>query len=86
MTELKRLVLDYRNGEVVVRCLYRTESGAGPTTKARRREVEELTRAGLEQALGALEGGAEVVGTSGFTQREDILSLPRSYEVREAAS
>jgi hypothetical protein len=40
MTDLKRLVLDYRSGELVVRCLYRTEDGAGANTKARRREAE----------------------------------------------
>jgi hypothetical protein len=38
MTDLKRLVLDYRSGELVVRCLYRTEGEAGPNTKARWRE------------------------------------------------
>jgi len=27
MTELKRLVIDFRAGEVVVRCLYRTQDG-----------------------------------------------------------
>jgi hypothetical protein len=70
---LQRLVLDFRSGEIVVRCLYRTEDGPGPNTKARRREVTELTRAGLTQALEALEGGAECVGTSGFTTREDVL-------------
>jgi hypothetical protein len=86
MSELKRLVLDYRTGELVVRCLYRTEGGAGPNTKARTREVSGLVRTGLAQALGALEGAAavEVVGTSGFTTREDILSLPRPDEVSEA--
>jgi hypothetical protein len=73
MTELQRLVLDFRAGELVVRCLYRSSSGPGPGTKARRREVEKLTRTGLEQALEALEGGAECVGTSGFTTREDVL-------------
>jgi hypothetical protein len=26
MTELQRLVLDYRSGELVVRCLYRSQS------------------------------------------------------------
>jgi hypothetical protein len=77
---LQRLVLDFRTGELVVRCLYRSSlSGPNPATKARRREVTDLTRAGLTAALEALESetGAEVVGTSGFTQREDILSLPR---------
>jgi len=79
MTELKRLVLDYRTGELVVRCLYRSSlDGPNPGTVRRRREVTELARSGLRDALKALEGGAEVVGTSGFTQREDILSLNRS--------
>jgi len=86
--DVQRLVLDYRSGELVVRCLYRSQDGAGPSTEARAREVTALVRAGLQSALEALEAGAgaEVVGTSGFTTREDILSLPRSYEPREAAS
>jgi len=83
---LQRLVLDYRGDDLVVRCLYRSDGRSNPGTKARAREVSNLAREGLRQALASLEGGAEVVGTSGFTQREDILSLPRSYEVREAAS
>ncbi len=70
---LQRLVLDYRNGELVVRCLYRTQSLSNPGTKARAREVSRLARSGLQDALRALEGGAECVGTSGFTTREDIL-------------
>ena len=70
---LQRLILDFRTGELVMRCLYRTEGGAGPNTKARRREVEKLTREGLMQALEALEAGAECVGTSGFATREDVL-------------
>jgi hypothetical protein len=74
MTEgLQRLVLDFRTGEVVVRCLYRSQDGAGPSTKVRTREVTALVRTGLLQALEALEGGAECVGTSGFTTREDIV-------------
>jgi hypothetical protein len=74
---LQRLVLDFRNSELVVRCLYRSQDGAGPSTKARSREVTALVRTGLEQALESLQGaGVEVVGTSGFTTREDILSLP----------
>jgi len=73
MTELKRLVLDFRTGELVVRCLYRSKGNSNPGTKTRTKEVASLTRAGLEQALEALEGGAECVGTSGFTTREDVL-------------
>jgi hypothetical protein len=70
---LQRLVLDFRSGELVVRCLYRTEGGAGPNTKARRRQVQDLTREGLMQALEAIDAGVECVGTSGFTTREDVL-------------
>jgi hypothetical protein len=86
---LERLVLDYRGGELVVRVLYRSEDGPNPGTKARTRGVAELARTGLQDALEALEGGAECVGTSGFTTREDILSLPRPDEptaARRAAS
>src|SRR5215212_3730200 len=78
---LQRLVLDYRSGELVVRCLYRSSlDGPNSGTVRRRREVTDLCRSGLRQALASLEGGAEVVGTSGFTQREDILSLSRPDE------
>jgi hypothetical protein len=86
---LERLVLDYRGGELVVRVLYRSEDGPNPGTKARTRGVAELARTGLRDALEALEGNAECVGTSGFTTREDILSLPRPDEptaARRAAS
>ena len=88
MTQLQRLVLDFRSGELLVRCLYRTKGSAGPNTKARRQEVEQLVREGLRQALVSMEGDAELVGTSGFTTREDLLSvaLPRPDELREAAS
>ena len=34
--QLQRLVLDFRTDELVVHCLYRTEAGTGPNTKARR--------------------------------------------------
>jgi hypothetical protein len=86
--QLQRLVLDYRTGEIVARVLYRSKGEANPGTVRRRREVTDLVRTGLTQALAALEGGAECVGTSGFTTREDILSvaLPRPDEARRAAS
>jgi hypothetical protein len=70
---LQRLVLDYRTGELVVRCLYRSRGDSNPGTRARRREVLDLTRGGLSAALEALEGRVDVVGTSGFTTREDIV-------------
>lgn len=87
-SQLQRLVLDYRGAELIVRALYRTQDGPGPNTKARQREVEQLVRIGLRQALVSMEGDAELVGTSGFTTREDLLSvaLPRPDEIREAAA
>ncbi len=70
---LQRLVLDYRTGELILRVLYRSQDGPNPGTKARGKEVSRLARSGLQDALEALEGDAEVVGTSGFTTREDVL-------------
>jgi hypothetical protein len=87
MTQLQRLVVDDRSGELVIRVLYRSRLDApNPGTVRRRRQVEELTREGLRQALVSLESGAEVVGTSGFSTREDILSLPRPDHAGKAAS
>jgi hypothetical protein len=77
---LQRLVLDYRTGELVVRCLYSTQDGPGPNTKARCRDVTVLAREGLQDALEALqEGDVEMVGTSGFTTREDVLCTSREF-------
>jgi hypothetical protein len=69
---LQRLMITFKPEEFVLHALYRTQDDPNPGTKARTREVAELTRTGLTQALEALEG-AECVGTSGFTQREDVL-------------
>jgi hypothetical protein len=89
MSQLQRLVVDYRSGELVVRCLYRSSLDApNPGTKARAREVTELTREGLGAVLEALEGRVDVVGTSGYSVREDLISvaLPRPNTARRAAS
>jgi hypothetical protein len=91
MRQLQRLVLDFRNDEeIVVRCLYRSSlDGPNPTTKARAREVTALARSGLTRALEALDAGdVAICGTSGFSQREDLLSVavPRPDQLREAAS
>ena len=51
---LQRLVLDFRSGELVVRCLYHSKGDSNPATKGRRREVAALTRTGLPQALEVL--------------------------------
>ncbi len=72
---LQRLVISFERDAVTVRALYRQKDGPNPGTKARRREVTTLVRTGLEQALDALEGPVESIGTSGFTTREDVLSL-----------
>jgi len=72
---LQRLVLTFKPEGVEIRTLYRSKDGPGPNTKARWREVEQLVREGLRQALASLdsEAGAECVGTSEFTTREDVL-------------
>jgi hypothetical protein len=69
---LQRLILTFKPEEIVLHALYRSQDGPGPNTKARTREVRELARSGLTQALKALEAGTECVGTSGFSQREDV--------------
>ena len=75
---LQRLVIETKPEEVVIRVLYRSQDGPNPGTKARRREVTELARSGLAQALEALEAGAECVGTSGYNVREDVLRATTS--------
>jgi hypothetical protein len=69
---LQRLIT-FKPEELVLHTLYRTQDDPNPGTKARRRHVPELVRTGLQDALKALEGGAECVGTSGFTTRENVL-------------
>ena len=72
---LQRLIITFKPDELVLHALYRTQDGPGPNTRARRREVTELTKSGLTQALESLdgEGGVDVVGTNGFRTREDVL-------------
>jgi hypothetical protein len=77
---LQRLIVTFKPEELIVHALYRSDGRSNPGTKARAREVTELAREGLRNALAALAGGTEVVGTSGYTVREDILSLPRPDE------
>ncbi len=73
---LQRLVITFGAGEITTRVLYRRRGeGPNPGTKARRREVTELTREGLTAALEALEGRVDVIGTSGFETREDTISV-----------
>ena len=67
-------MIGFERDGIQVQALYRTTSGAGPSTKSRRRKVVELTRTGLERALEALEGRVNVVGTRGYEVREDTLS------------
>jgi hypothetical protein len=88
MTRLQRLIITFKDEELVLHAIYRDQDGANPGTKARQRQVTELVRTGLRDALEALEGRVDVVGTSGYSVREDLLSvaLPRPYEAREAAS
>jgi hypothetical protein len=86
--QLQRLVVEYRGEELVVRTLYRRGAdGPNPDTKARTREVTDLTREGLHQVLASLdsEAGAECVGTSGFTTREDVLLAITSLAALQTA-
>jgi hypothetical protein len=69
----QRLIITFKPEEMVIHALYRSKNGPNPSTKARQRAVTALVRTGLQDALEALEGGAECVGTSGFTTREDVL-------------
>jgi hypothetical protein len=71
----RRLVLTFTREGVEVRTLYRTKGGPRPGTAARKREAAELARAGLTEALRALEGPVESVGEAGFEMREDSLFL-----------
>jgi hypothetical protein len=73
---LRRLVLTFKPDGLEVRTLYRSKGGPNPGTKARRREVAQLARTGLVEALEAIEGDVEDLGTSGFEVREDVLHLP----------
>jgi hypothetical protein len=75
---------------VEARVLYRRQDGPNPGTKARQREATALARTGLQRALEALEGRVDVIGTSGYEVREDILGLAMASpdtakSVREAA-
>jgi hypothetical protein len=74
MTQLQRIVIEMKSGELVLRVLYRSKGDSNPGTKARTREVTDLAKAGLRDALEALEGSeATMCGTSGYTTREDLL-------------
>jgi len=73
---LQRLIVTFKPEETIIHALYRSDGRSNPGTKARRREVEQLARSGLRQALASLdEGDVTMCGASGFTQREDILSV-----------
>jgi hypothetical protein len=83
--DLQRLVVEMKSGELVIRVLYRSKGDSNPGTKARTREVTDLAKSGLRDALEALGGDVTMCGTSGFTQRQDTLvALPRPDEPSEA--
>jgi hypothetical protein len=73
VSELKRLVIESKPEELVIRVLYGSHDGPNPGTKARTRVVSELARTGLRDALKTLGGRVDVVGSSGYGVREDVL-------------
>ncbi len=84
-SQVQRLIIAFKPKEIVLHALCRTQDGLNLGTKARTREVAELTRADLRDALEALEEGAECVGTSRFTMREDILLITTSPKAVQQA-
>jgi hypothetical protein len=84
---LQRLIITFKPEETIMHALYRTQDGPGPNTKGRRRQVAELAKNGLRQALASLESEAdtELVGCSGFVQREDILLATTSPDAGKLA-
>jgi hypothetical protein len=85
MNELKRLIITFKDEELVLHALYRSQDGPNPGTKARTRAVAALARSGLRDALASLEGVPECVGTSGFTTREDVLLATASPAALDTA-
>lgn len=78
---LQRLVLTFKLEELIVHTLYRSKGDANPGIVRRRREVSDLVREGFRQALTALEGGrVDMVGTSGYKPREDVLCITEGAE------
>jgi hypothetical protein len=72
----KRIILTFKDGETVIHALYQRKDGPNPNTKARLRELVGLTQRGLRDALEALQSRPAVCeGTSGFVERQDILSV-----------
>src|SRR5215207_2467756 len=83
---LQRLIVTFKPEELIIHALYKSKGETNPGTKARAREVTELAREGLRQALYVLlEGDSEVVGTSGYTVREDVLctSVPEASGIHK---
>jgi hypothetical protein len=79
---LQRLIITFKPEELVLHALYRTKQSPNPGTKTRAREVTELARTGLRDALEALDD-AECVGTSGFVTREDVFSAITSPDAQK---
>lgn len=81
MTGLRRLILEFKPDGHELRVLYRRKDGPNPGTARRRKEVQDLAAEALERALEALkEGPVESVGESGFSVREDVLSLDTPWK------
>jgi hypothetical protein len=73
MTELQRLVLDYRTGELVALPLPQRRRSRPEHQSSQASKVQDLTHEGLSVALEALEGRVDIAGMSGFTTQGDIV-------------
>jgi len=69
------LIITFKPEGVEIRTLYRSKNGPNPGRKSRAREVRELARTGLREAMEALEDYVDVIGTSGYQVREDTISV-----------
>ena len=84
--QLQRLTISFKPEQIVLHALYKTQDGPNPGTKARAREVSEMARSGLRDALEALEAGdVAMCGTSGFTTREDVILATTSPDAHKLA-
>jgi hypothetical protein len=86
LTQLQRLIITFKDEELVLHALYRSQDGLNPGTKARTREVTDLARSGLRDALEALEDGARKTGASASYEGVGVLQHLEAKAAGEAGT